>query len=118
VPSGAAGTEATTGTQPIVNTVGEPCSSDADCSAPVGLAPFCWPEPESPGGECSAAGCFGQSCGVGTVCLGSHPDSGLNQWTCQRACTKDSDCRAGYVCFVASYQPDAFCFPEQLAMEP
>lgn len=73
-------------------TVGDPCTTPADC-----LGQQCFQQSWAPGGYCST-GCRVEdlnSCPSGTVCV-----RGLlgNAGACMRSCRTAGDCRQSYVC--------------------
>ena len=73
-------------------TVGDACRTASDCGNGV-----CITRDFAPDGLCSVACVLdGSACPAGSVCV--KRALGRDAPGCLRACTKDSECRSGYLC--------------------
>lgn len=72
--------------------IGDPCTVNTDCGPGV-----CLNRDFTPGGACSLL-CTesGAACPAGSTCVGRALDA--DSAGCLRSCTKDAECRSGYVC--------------------
>jgi hypothetical protein len=72
--------------------IGDPCTVNTECGQGV-----CLNRDFAPGGMCSKA-CVvgGAACPAGSVCV----DTAISRDAagCMLTCTKDADCRTGYLC--------------------
>lgn len=74
--------------------IGDPCTVNTDCGSAV-----CMNKSFAPGGLCSLACTVGgTACPAGSTCVKGVIDGDTPG--CLRTCTKDEECRSGYVCRV------------------
>lgn len=115
--AGAGGSDGESPLPPSAKTVGDACTTAAECPAGGSGTPICLSE--MPGGTCAVAGCADH----GHDCPGDSGDGGTvgakcvkaPENTCLLLCTKDADCRAGYGCLekldAAGHGTARVCFP-------
>ncbi len=91
---------------------GEACEGDIQCASGACLGPY----DGFPEGMCTVTGCTSRrDCfGVGAACLRGEFNGNL----CVALCTRDADCRDGYVC--RGEGGGSYCFPDVAgaALEP
>jgi hypothetical protein len=96
--------------------IGDSCSNAADCSQTTERT--C--DTTVPGGYCTEFGCSADGCPAEAACIGYQSvvstavecaslqaPPRLQRTACMRKCSRDSDCREGYVC-VDMRQPNAW----------
>jgi len=88
-------------------TVGDPCTIATECGGAV-----CLNRDFTPGGYCTTACTPGTTrCPTGSVCV--RDALGRDAWGCMLSCTKQSQCRNGYVCRVENDSPTSICVGPQ-----
>lgn len=88
-------------------TIGDPCTTDAECGPGV-----CLNRDFTPGGACSlACAVGGAACPSGTVCV--RDALGKDRAGCLRSCAAQAECRGGYVCKVEKDSATPICVGPQ-----
>lgn len=86
------------------STVGDPCTTEADCGGQV-----CLNRDWTPGGYCTKSCTVGveDSCPGGSLCVRDAVAKDLPG--CLRTCKGNSDCRSGYTCRSVRDSTTAVC---------
>ena len=81
------------GGEPCAN-VGNECCEDGECGPPANAECM----DDMLGGYCVIPDCSGSACPDGSSCITIEYTSGESKPFCMETCSKDADCRAGYIC--------------------
>ena len=85
-------------------TIGDACTTNADC-----LGKVCLGTEYAPGGYCSQS-CMmtgTSTCPTGTACVADA--LGKDSPGCMRSCTTNAECRTGYVCSNKKAATSSYC---------